>query len=79
MGLLIVDLLGALVLICLRKWGGHKPCQKCKENIRLETLVGIYIVLFYVVSFLPHRVVVKIRTVKFILYTAYLPRARRIC
>ena len=38
-GLLIVDLLGALVLICLRKWGGPKPCQKCKENIRLETLV----------------------------------------
>ena len=38
-GLLIVDLLGALVLICLRKWGVPKPCKKCKEHIRLETLV----------------------------------------
>ena len=38
-GLLIVDLLGALVLICLRKWGTHKPCKKCSQFIRLETLV----------------------------------------
>ena len=39
-GLLIVDLLGALVLIFLRKCGTHKPCKKCTpENIRLETLV----------------------------------------